>query len=268
MNFSDPAIARVFPYAAAVIGLCLGSFYNVCIHRYLTGESIVLPASHCPKCGRRLSWWENLPLVSYLALKGRCRGCGEAISPRYPLVEGLSGVWAVLLALEYGPSAAWLVYMFFGGLFIVMSFIDLEIFILPDVMTLPGAGLAFLSAVFILDVPVLESVIGALAGAGIFLFIQVVFRVLRGIEGLGTGDIKLMLLIGALLGWKSLPLVVLIGSSLGLVGSVVLMKRANVDARGMQTAIPFGPFLCLGGMVYILYGPSIWTWYLGVMSGT
>lgn len=254
-----------FPWAALVLGLVLGSFYNVCVHRYLAKESIVWPGSHCPKCGHALSWWENIPLLSYLLLLGRCRKCNERISLRYPVVELLSGLWAFGLALKFGPSMVWVVYMVVGGILIVASFIDFAAYILPDILTLPGAAIAFAGAYFYirpaLGVPTLsQSVIGALAGAGLFLLLQRVFRKLKGREGLGTGDIKLMLLIGALVGWVPLPIIIIISAVSALVASLFYMLRSKEQA--LQTIVPFGPFLSLGLMLYILFGHLYWQFLL------
>ncbi|MFW6414711.1 MAG: prepilin peptidase [Thermodesulfobacteriota bacterium] len=259
MEFIQPQ--TLFLVFSALLGLVLGSFYNVCIHRYLQGGSILSPRSHCPNCSHFLSWWENIPLLSYLLLRGRCRECKAAISLRYPLVEALSGLWALLLAIKFGPGMPWLVYLLFGGILIVMSFIDFEAFILPDSLTLPGGMAAFLAATFLLGMPWQTSLIGGIAGAGIFLALQQGYKYLKGIEGLGTGDIKLMFLLGALLGWMALPLMILLGAVCGLLASLFyLAKNAK---HGLQTAIPFGPFLNLGAMLYILFGPRIWQWYLG-----
>lgn len=248
-----------FDFFALLLGLVLGSFYNVCIHRYLEGHSIVSPGSHCPDCKHILSWWENIPLFSYLMLRGRCRKCKSKISLRYPLVEALSGLWALLLVLKFGISWAWLVYLLIGGLLIVASFIDLESFILPDILTLPGGLAALLSAIFILDMDWRLSLFGGLAGAGGFWLLQQIYKLLKGIEGLGTGDVKLMFLLGALLGLQALPLTVFLGASTGLIASLFFLRKGS---SGLQTAIPFGPFLSLGGMLYILVGPEIWLWYL------
>jgi leader peptidase (prepilin peptidase)/N-methyltransferase len=255
----------VFGLGALALGLLLGSFYNVCVHRYLAGESIVWPPSRCPDCGHRLSWWENIPIMSFLALRGRCRNCKAAISLRYPVVEALSGLWALALAVQYGPTWAWLAYMVMGGILIVASFIDLASFILPDILTLPGAALAFLAAVFVLGMDPVQSLLGAGIGAGTFLALQVGYRKLKGIEGLGTGDIKLMLLLGALLGPTALPIVVLGGSLAALAASVffILQAKARGEGEGLKTAIPFGPFLSLGGMLAALYGDAIWRWCRG-----
>ncbi len=248
-----------FPFGSLLLGLALGSFYNVCIHRYLTGQSIVLPASHCPKCRNALSWWENIPLLSYLLLQGRCRSCKEPISLRYPLVEAVSGLWSLALAVQFGPGWEWLVYMVAGGLLIVMSFIDFAEYILPDVFTLPGAAAAFCGMVFLVGMPWQDSLLGAVIGAGAFLLLQQGYYLIRRVEGLGTGDIKLMLMLGALVGWQGLPVLVFLAAFSALVASLAYMaKNAH---QGMQTRIPFGPFLSLGAMLEILYGQ----WLVGLL---
>lgn len=248
----------LFPIGSLLLGLALGSFYNVCIHRYLTGESIVLPASHCPRCRNALSWWENIPLLSYLLLQGRCRACKEPISLRYPLVEAVSGLWSLALAVQFGLGWEWLVYMVAGGLLIVMSFIDFAEYILPDVFTLPGAVLAFVGMVVLVGMPWLDSLLGALIGAGGFLLLQQGYYLLRRVEGLGTGDIKLMLMLGALVGWQGLPIMIFLAAFTALAASLAYMAK-DAD-KGMQTRIPFGPFLSLGAMLTILYGP----WLMGM----
>lgn len=248
------------PLASLILGLVLGSFYNVCIHRYLTGQSIVLPSSHCPHCGHRLAWWENIPLFSYILLWGRCRSCKGTISLRYPLVEAVSGLWALLLAIHFGVSWAWLVYMVAGGLLIIMSFIDFEEYILPDIFTLSGAVLAFAGTVFLVGMPWLDSLLGAIIGAGGFWLLQQGYSLLRRVEGLGTGDIKLMLMLGALVGWQGLPMLIFLSALTALAASLYYMAK---NARqGLQTRIPFGPFLSLGAMLQILYGPLLMRLYL------
>ncbi|MFP4071905.1 MAG: prepilin peptidase [Desulfovibrionales bacterium] len=249
---TDPYL---FPIISLTLGLLLGSFYTVCVHRYIEGGNIVWPGSHCPQCDHPLSWWENIPVVSFALLRGHCRTCKTPISLRYPTMEAVSGLWALALAVKFGPSWPWVVYMVFGGIFIVASFIDFELFILPDVLTLPGAALAVPAAVFLLELSWQDSLIGALVGAGTFLFLQKAYLILKKIEGLGTGDIKLMLLIGALLGWQALPVMIFLAAALGLVASLFYLRKEG--AAGMKTAIPFGPFLCMGAMAYILMGPRI-----------
>lgn len=251
----------IFLVLSTLLGLALGSFYNVCIYRYLNSESILFPSSKCPHCSHQLSWWENIPLLSYIILQGHCRNCHTPISFSYPLVEFLSGSWSLILAIKFEASLEWLIYLLFGGLLIVMSFIDLKSFVLPDTMTLPGGAAALFCATFFLGLDWKTSLIGGIAGAGIFWILQKGFKYLRGMEGLGTGDIKLMFLLGALLGWPSLPLTVLTGAVCGLLASLFYLIQNS--QQGMQTPIPFGPFLNLGAMFYILFGPQVWQWYLG-----
>ncbi len=249
-----------FPLIATLLGLILGSFYNVCIHRYLKETSIIRPGSHCPRCSHALAWWENIPIISYLLLKGRCRSCRQAISLRYPAVEAVSGLWALLIALKFGLGWPWLVYLVFGGVLIIISFIDLDSFLLPDIYTIPGAGAAFLCAGLLLPLSWSDAFIGALAGGGGFWLIQKTYKALKGFEGLGSGDIKLMFLLGALLGWQALPIMIFLSSVSGLAVSLVFLLKK--ESNGLQTAVPFGPFLSLGAMIYILIGPEIWSWYL------
>jgi leader peptidase (prepilin peptidase)/N-methyltransferase len=251
----------LFHACALALGLCLGSFYNVCVHRYLTGQSVVRPGSHCPACGHVLSWWENIPVLSYVLLGARCRSCKGRIHWRYPAVELLSGILALLFALQFGPTLQWAVYMVFLGIFLVASFIDLDSFILPDILTWPAAVLALTTPLY-LPVDRVETVLGSLCGAGVFLLLQQAYLRLRGLDALGTGDIKLMLSLGALTGLSRLPLMILLSALSALVVAVVYMRRP--DARGMRTAVPFGPFLCLGAVLTLLWGDAIQDWILSL----
>lgn len=249
--FSYPAF---FYTMALILGLCLGSFYNVCVHRYLVGKSVISPGSHCPACGHVLSWWENIPVLSYLLLGAKCRSCKGKIHWRYPAVELLSGVLALLFAVKFGPTAQWLTYMVFLGIFLVASFIDLDSFILPDVLTYPAAVLALSTPLF-LPVDWLETLLGGFFGAGIFLLLQQVYLRLRGIDALGTGDIKLMLSLGALVGLSLLPLMILLSALCALMVAVIYLRRP--EGQGLRTAVPFGPFLCLGAVLTLLWGEEL-----------
>jgi len=240
-----------FPWLAGLLGLVLGSFYTVCVHRYLTGASIVLPGSHCPECLKPLSWWENIPLLSFILLRGRCSACKTPIPWRYPLLEASSCAWAVLLALRFGPTLPWLMLMAVGGVFLVASFIDLEIFILPDILTYPGAVLGIATGIFGLGLTVEQSLLGAAFGAGLFWLLRFVHMRSRGVEGLGLGDVKLMAMIGGLVGWMGLPPAILFGAGSALVLAPVF--RLGRTQEGPMR-IPFGPFLCLGCMLAILWG--------------
>ena len=260
----------LFAALSTLLGLALGGFATVLVARYdKPGMSVAEPPyPACPDCGRRLTWTETLPLVGYVLQRGRCRGCGERISPRYLAVELACGLWALGVALVYGPGVEWGVYLGFGWLFVVLSFIDFEHFLLPDIYTLPGAALALACAVAFLNTGGLwarltPSLLGGLIGAGGFWLIHFGYRRLRGSEGLGLGDVKLMLLIGFLLGVDSLPFVLLAGTLSALLASFWYLARPN--ARGGRTRVPFGPFLCLGAMLWILAGDAVWGWYLTKM---
>jgi len=252
----------IFPFAAGALGLILGSFYTVCVHRYLTEQSIVFPGSHCPQCMGKLRWWENIPLLSYILLRGRCSRCKAPISWRYPLMEALSCAWAVAIALKFGPGFAWLGLMAVGGVFLVASFIDLVIFILPDVLTYPGAVLGMATGIFGLGLEWEQSLIGAAFGFGLFWLLRFVYMRLRGLEGLGLGDVKLMAMIGGLTGWMGLPAAVLFAA----VGALVLapvFKMASKEEGPLR--IPFGPFLCLGCMASLLWGEKFMMLLAGKM---
>lgn len=264
-----------FNILALILGLIVGSFYNVCIHRGITGESVVNPPrSKCPKCGHFLSWWENIPLVSYLILRGRCHSCKAGISPRYPVVEALSGAISLALAVKFGPGAKWAVYTAFSGLLIVLAFIDLETMFLPLYPMIIGAVLALAAAPTVLDIPFFDAALAAGAGAGCFWTVRWVYKRLRGIEGLGEGDIWLMLLIGPLTGVTQLPFIIIV-SGVGLVATSAFFLRGggvqyedddeDMEERGaLQTPIPYGPFLCAAAVLSILVGDTVMRWYLGM----
>lgn len=256
------ANAVVFLALAAAVGLALGGLYSSCAFRYVNKLSLVSPLRPvCHHCGRTLALWESIPLIGFMLLGGRCRTCDRVIGLRYPLTEIISALWAVALAFKFGPTPVWLVFMFFGGVFIVASLIDFETYILPDRLTLPGIILAFLSAWLVLGMDWRVSVAGSLLGGGSFLLLQRLYRLVRkGEEGIGTGDVKLMFLIGALMGPSALPLVISIASLSALAASLFYILRPGNS--GLKTRIPFGPFLCFGAMLSILYGIDFWRWYM------
>lgn len=246
----------IFPALALVIGLLLGSFYGVCAFRYLAGTSILKPSrSMCDHCAKPLGPLELVPVLSWLALRGRCRGCGRRVTVKYTLYELASGLWALLLALHFGPGWEWLGHMVLGGMLIVASGIDFESYILPDGLTLTGFPLAMGFAFLRPDLSPADAAWGALAGAGAFKAIQVSYRLLRGRRGLGSGDVKLMLLIGAWIGWQLVPMAVLLGSLAALPVGVFYVRRAKVT--GQPPIVPYGPFLSLGAMACALYGQEL-----------
>lgn len=256
---------QYFPWLALVLGLCLGSFATACVHRYLAGQTVLNPPrSYCPHCERQLKWWENIPLVSYILLRGRC-SCErrEPIGSRYLALEALSGAFALAFALKCGPSPAFLVYVAFTTALLIASFIDFAEYILPDGITLTGAAAALICAPLFLGVPLFDSALGAILGAGLFWALQVGYRLLRKDEGMGTGDIKLMALLGALNGWQALPFTILAGSVSALAASLFYLRKT--DALGLKTAVPFGPFLTLGGLLAPLVAGRVTAWYLGLL---
>ncbi len=243
-----------------VFGAIIGSFLNVCIARLPDGRSIALPPSHCPKCQSFLAWYDNVPILSYLVLAGRCRSCRVRISPIYPAVEVLTGALAVALFLRLGPTLAFAGYFAFAAALVVITFIDLDHQIIPDVISLPGiaVGLAF-SLVSPLVTPV-DAILGVLAGGGTLLAVAWLYKTFRGQEGMGGGDIKLLAMIGAFLGWQSIFVTLFVGSVIGSIIGVVIMLYEGADAK---LAIPFGPFLAGGALVYLFWGDRILAFYFG-----
>ncbi len=248
-------LAFVFTFGAII-----GSFLNVCIARLPDGRSVVTPPSHCPKCQTYLSWYENIPILSYLVLGGRCRTCKIRISPIYPAVEVLTGALAVALFLRLGPTLAFAGYFAFAAALVVITFIDLDHQIIPDVISLPGivVGLAF-SLVSPLVTP-LDAILGVLAGGGVLLSVAWLYKTFRGQEGMGGGDIKLLAMIGAFLGWQSIFVTLFVGSVIGSIIGVVVMLYEGADTK---LAIPFGPFLAGGALVYLFWGERIIAFYFG-----
>jgi leader peptidase (prepilin peptidase)/N-methyltransferase len=253
---NDVVIALSF----AVLGLVVGSFLNVCIHRLPRRESIAWPASHCTACQRTLAWFENVPVVAWLALRGRCRTCGARIGLTYPLVELITGAVFAGGYLIYGLTPLLAVRLLFACAMIVLFVIDLRHRILPNVITLPGivAGLVFSA---MLPPGWLASAIGAAVGGGVLFVIAEAYYRLRGVEGLGMGDVKMLAMIGAFLGWQ-LTLVTLVLASFS--GSVVGVGLIASGRGGMQAALPFGTFLAVGAVVAAVSGDAMLGWYLSL----
>ena len=240
------------------VGLCIGSFLNVCIYRIPLGQSIVRPASACPQCRTAIAWYDNIPLISYIILRGRCRGCKTRISVRYPMVELLCGLFAVITWMRFGFAVASLAYFLFVAALLVITFIDLDHRIIPDVITLPGIPAGLLLSLILPQITWLDALIGMVAGGGILLAIAWGYQLFTGKEGMGGGDIKLLAMIGAFLGWRGVFFTILASSLIGTVVGIALMVRAG---KGMKMALPFGPFLAIGALLYIYFGPQLITWY-------
>jgi leader peptidase (prepilin peptidase) / N-methyltransferase len=253
---------------AFVFGALVGSFLNVCIVRIPNGNSIISPPSHCPKCKAAIPFYDNIPLLSYLILRARCRTCGERISPRYFVVELLTALLALALFDRFGFGFSFVASFVFVAALIVISFVDLDVRIVPDVISLPGiiVGLT-LSVVgyFAVSKPSgiipspFSSFIGILAGGGFLLATAWIYEKVTGVEGMGGGDIKLLAMIGAFLGWPAIPVTLFFAS---LVGSIVGIACMVATGAGRRFALPFAPFLCSGALLFIFFGEDLIQFYL------
>lgn len=244
-----------------LFGAIVGSFLNVCIYRIPAEKSIVSPPSHCPSCGERVRPYDNIPLLSWLLLGGKCRFCRARISVRYPLVELLTALLTLFLFREYGFSADFAALFLFSAALVVITFIDLDHQIIPDIISLPGIPLGFAFSFFLPQVGWKNSMIGILAGGGSLLIVAYAYELITRKEGMGGGDIKLLAMMGAFLGWKSIPFIIFVGSLLGSVIGISLMIAQKKDSK---LAIPFGPFLATAAIIYIFFGDNIIGWYLNV----
>ena len=247
-----------------IFGVIIGSFLNVCIYRLPRNLSIVRPPSSCPTCGEPIHAYDNIPVLSYLLLKGRCRDCGGAISIRYLAIEFMTGVFFVMLLWLFGLSIELPVYMLFVSLLIVISFIDLEFTIIPDILSLGGliAGLAV--SFFRPNLGIIDSVLGVLLGGGVLWAIAFFYELIRKREGMGGGDIKLLGMIGAFCGIQGVIFTLIAGSFVGaLVGIPLTFKKQE----GMTYALPFGPFLSFGAFVYIIAGDPLVRALNGFLGG-
>jgi len=248
--------------SCAVLGLLVGSFANVCVHRLPAGKSVVSPGSHCPNCGAPVAWYDNIPVLSYTVLRGRCRQCANPISLRYPVLEALMGASWAALAWYFGPQPVLAMAIVFITLLWILTLIDLETFLLPDVLTLPGIviGIGF---AFWLGYGV-DSLIGAACGYGVLWLVARLFLLLTGREGMGYGDFKLLAMLGAFLGWQALPFIILVSSLVGaIIGSLYLL----LSKKEARTEIPFGPYLAAAGVLYLLWGPQAMRWYANLVAG-
>lgn len=237
-----------------ILGLLIGSFLNVCIHRLPLNESIIAPRSRCAECRHPLRWWENIPLAGYLLLRGRCGYCGKPISFRYPLVEALNGAGYLLLVRQFGWGAETLIYAVLLSSLLVVTFIDLDHQIIPDRITLPGMAIGLAASALILPPGFLNALTGLLLGGILFYGVAMLSR-----GGMGGGDIKLIAMIGAFLGWQQTLVTIFIGA---LSGSVIGLFLMVFWGKTRKYPVPFGPFLSLGALVSLFAGPALWTWYL------
>jgi leader peptidase (prepilin peptidase)/N-methyltransferase len=281
-SYADPSLVP-FPLAlvfVSTLGALIGSFLNVVIHRVPREESIVFPNSRCPSCGTAIRPYDNIPILSYLVLGGRCRACGVSISRRYPAIEALTALLFGLVFLHDGLTLALPFDLVFVAALVALVFIDAEHMILPDVITLPGFafalvaravvpnvyGLAFLSEGLLEGWPVWAvSIVGALFGAavggGSLWLMGWLWERLRGVEAMGLGDVKMLFMVGAFLGWPLTILTIFLGVVGGSIVGVGLMLWRR--ERDMQMLLPFGIFLGVGALLSLLVGRHIIEWYLG-----
>jgi leader peptidase (prepilin peptidase)/N-methyltransferase len=244
---------------AVLFGLIVGSFLNVCIYRLPRKQSIVWPASRCTSCGRELAWFENVPVFGWLALGGRCRTCRAPVSAMYPIVETVTGILFGAAMYWYGPTPLGVVRTAFGCAMIVLFVIDLQHRILPNAITVPGAVIGLVISVF-LPPGWVSSLIGVLVGGGLLFAVAEAYYRVRGVDGLGMGDVKMLAMIGAFLGWQ-LALVTLMLASFG--GAVLGIGLVSTGRGGMQAALPFGTFLAVGAAIAAVAGDPLVTWYMG-----
>ena len=281
----DSAIDAPLPIACAfmaAVGAIIGSFLNVVIHRIPREQSIVLPSSKCPRCRAEIRPYDNIPVISYLILRGRCRSCGVRISPRYPAVEALTALLFAAVTWHDGLSYALAFDLAFVAAMIALIFIDAEHMILPNVITYPGVLFALLTRLLVPylvspahfdDLPQLLAVfpklplwavsligaaMGALVGGGSLWLMGFLWEKLRGIEAMGFGDVKMMLMVGAFLGWRLTLLTIMMGALSGSIAGIAVMYKRG---RNLQMMLPFGIFLGIGSIVSLLVGARIIAWY-------
>ena len=241
-----------------LFGLIIGSFINVCIYRIPRGESVISPGSHCPSCQTSVRFYDNIPLLSFLLLRGRCRSCKTPISLRYPAVELFHAIGYVVILHYFGPSLEAGVYALFFSSLVAITFIDLSHQIIPDRISLPGIVLGLLFASTVLPTGPVNAFLGFLIGGGFFYLIAILALFFLKKEGMGGGDIKLAAMIGAFLGWQKLLLTVFLAS---LLGSVIGITLILSKLRSRQDLIPFGPFLAAGAMIALFWGNDLLHWY-------
>jgi leader peptidase (prepilin peptidase)/N-methyltransferase len=264
-------VSALFCFFVFAFGASIGSFLNVCVHRLPAGLSVVRPRSRCPRCHVTIPWHDNLPVVSWFALRGRCRHCGVPFSPRYAIVEALAGALAVAFFLRFAPSAEALllrgetaglataaIAFAFACALLVIALVDLDHQIIPDAISLPGIPAGLLASA-VLPVTFRDAALGAILGAGVLYLVAKGYLAVTGREGMGLGDVKLLAMIGAFLGWQAVLFSLLTAS---VTGATVMAVVLTLARRGLRRAFPFGPFLCLAALAYVFVGERAVAWYL------
>ncbi|MGK2905936.1 MAG: prepilin peptidase [Desulfuromonadales bacterium] len=252
--------------ATFILGSIIGSFLNVCIYRIPAGLSIVRPRSRCPQCETPIAWYHNLPILSWILLKGRCATCAAPFSVRYPLVEALTGVLFALFFYRFAFHPVTPVILLLVAVLVVITFIDLDHQIIPDVISLPGIPIGFLCSFLVPWVSWQDSLLGILLGGGSLLTIALGYELLTRKEGMGFGDVKLLAMLGAFLGWSAIFPIIFIGSLLGTLVGIPLMLIKKADGK---LAVPFGPFLSAAALIHLFFVQHldpIMRWYARMLQ--
>ena len=244
--------------AAFVFGACIGSFLNVCIARIPEASSLIYPGSNCPACHHPIRFYDNIPILSYIWLRGRCRNCSQSISFRYLMVEAVTGLMAALVIVYFGLTVEALIYFILICALIIIIYIDLDHQIIPDSISLPGIPIGFAASFFLDTLNYTDSLIGILLGGGLLFSIAWGYYLITRKEGMGGGDIKLLAMIGAFMGWQGVCFTIFIASVTGTIAGALLMLFAQKD---LKFALPFGPFLSIGAIAYLFLGPQLIAWY-------
>ncbi|HOP85089.1 MAG TPA: prepilin peptidase [Syntrophorhabdaceae bacterium] len=245
-----------------IFGAIVGSFLNVCIYRLPRDKSIIVPNSYCPDCKKPIKFYDNIPILSYIILRGRCRHCNAKISIRYPIVEFITALLFLFLFKTNGLSIEFFVMIFFVSLLVVISFIDLEFQIIPDVLSIGGLIIGLILSFFRQNFGFFDALFGVVLGGGVLFAIAFGYQLIRKIEGMGGGDIKLIGMIGAYCGIKGVIFTIITGS---LFGTIVGIPAMLIKGKDSKYAIPFGPFLSLGAVMYIFYGKILVVAFLNIL---
>lgn len=246
----------------AIFGLIVGSYLNVVVYRLPLGLSTVAPRSRCPGCGSLIRARDNVPVFSFLLLRGRCRTCGTAISWRYPLVEAATGALFLACLVRFGLTPQAVAATVFACLMLVLALIDFDHMILPDRITLPGVAVGIASQLVAPLAGLVPAVIGALLGAGILIAVWGLWLLVRREEGMGLGDVKMLALVGAFLGWPGVLVTLFFGALGGSIVGLALMRWGSLD---MRSKLPFGVFLSVGGLIALFFGNALVAWYAGIL---
>jgi leader peptidase (prepilin peptidase)/N-methyltransferase len=242
-----------------IFGLCIGSFLNVCIYRLPNSKSIVFPPSACPACEEPIRFYDNIPILSYILLRGKCRACKTNISLRYPLVELMSGLFAFSIYLKFGASLDALITYCFLAALITVIYIDIDHWIIPDSITLPGILVGLAASFFIHKISFVDSVLGVLIGGGTLWIVAFGYQLLMKKEGMGGGDIKLLAMIGAFIGWKGVLLTIFLSS---LIGTIANIPGMLLSKKFFNYKLPFGPFIAIAAIVDVFFGQEIIALYV------